>query len=202
MYDILTIADCNFSIQSLYPINYLRNVALRQATTPYTFLLDIDFLPMLGLYPYLKRVLSNLHMSEGNKALVVPAFESLRYRLNFPNSKADLLKMWDVGDLFTFRYHVWPKGHSATDYPKWRSATTPYKVNWEQDFEPYVVVKRDVPEFDLRFAGFGWNKVSHTMELEAQNYQFIVLPNAFVVHMPHAPSLDIAKYRANPLYKR
>lgn len=75
-------------------------------------------------------------------------------------------------------------------------------MNWEQDFEPYVVVRRDVPEFDLRFAGFGWNKVSHTMELEAQNYQFIVLPNAFVVHMPHAPSLDIAKYRANPLYKR
>lgn len=84
---------------------------------------------MLGLYPYLKRVMSTLHMSEGNKALVVPAFESLRYRLNFPESKADLLKMLDVGELFTFRFHVWAKGHSATDYPKWRSATTPYKVS-------------------------------------------------------------------------
>lgn len=76
----------------------------------------------------MKRVMSTLHMSEGNKALVVPAFESLRYRLNFPESKADLLKMLDVGELFTFRFHVWAKGHSATDYPKWRSATTPYKV--------------------------------------------------------------------------
>lgn len=121
-------ANLSYFFQSLYPINFLRNVALRQVTTPYVFLLDIDFLPMLGLYPYLKRVMSNLHMEEGNKALVVPAFESLRYRLNFPKSKADLLKMLDVGDLFTFRYHVWAKGHAATDYPKWRSATTPYKV--------------------------------------------------------------------------
>lgn len=59
---------------------------------------------------------------------MIPAFESLRYRLNFPKSKAELLKMLDVGDLFTFRYHVWAKGHAATNYPKWRSATTPYKV--------------------------------------------------------------------------
>ncbi|OXA53187.1 LARGE xylosyl- and glucuronyltransferase 2 [Folsomia candida] len=187
---------------SLYPVNFLRNVALRQVTTPFVFLIDIDFLPMLALYPYLKRVIPNLRMDEGNKALVVPAFESLRYRLNFPKSKAELLKMLDVGDLFTFRYHVWAKGHLPTDFTKWRSATTPYRVNWEPDFEPYLVLRRDVPEFDLRFAGFGWNKVSHIMELEAQGYQFIVLPNGYIVHTPHSPSLDIAKYRSNPLYKR
>lgn len=110
--------------------------------------------------------------------------------------------MLDVGDLFTFRYHVWPQGHAPTDFTRWRSATTPYKVNWSPDFEPYIVVRRDVPEFDLRFAGFGWNKVSHVMELEAQGYQFIVLPNGFIVHTPHSPSLDIAKYRSSPLYKR
>jgi len=48
-------------------VNFLRNVALGQVTTPYVFLVDIDFLPMLGLYPYLKKVISNLHMNEGNK---------------------------------------------------------------------------------------------------------------------------------------
>lgn len=76
------------------------------------------------------------------------------------------------------------------------------QVSWEPDFEPYIVVRREIPEYDLRFAGFGWNKVSHIMELEAEGYQFIVLPNAYVVHMPHAPSLDIAKYRSNTYYKR
>lgn len=63
---------------------------------------------------------------------------------------------------------MWPKGHAPTNYAKWRTATTPYKVEWEADFEPYVVVRRDCPEYDQRFVGFGWNKVSHIMELDAQ----------------------------------
>lgn len=32
-------------------------------------------------------------------------------------------------------------------------------MEWKQDFEPYIVVKKDVPEYDTRFVGFGWNKV-------------------------------------------
>lgn len=63
---------------------------------------------------------------------------------------------------------MWPKGHAPTNYAKWRTATTPYRVEWEPDFEPYVVVRRDCPEYDQRFVGFGWNKVSHIVELDAQ----------------------------------
>ena len=35
--------------------------------------------------------------------MVVPAFETQRYRLEFPKSKAELLSMLDMGTLFTFR---------------------------------------------------------------------------------------------------
>nr|KAG5699408.1 hypothetical protein BaRGS_016254 [Batillaria attramentaria] len=91
-----------------YPVNYLRNVALQQVRTPYIFLSDIDFLPMFGLYEYLKKAAT----------------------------------MMDID--------------------------TEKKVSWELDFEPYVVVRRDIPAFDQRFMGFGWNKVSHIMELDAQ----------------------------------
>lgn len=77
------------------------------------------------------------------------------------------------------------------------------QVQWEPDYEPYVVVRKNiVPEYDNRFVGFGWNKVSHIMELEAQGYSFIVLPNAFIIHMPHAPSFDIAKFRGSVQYRR
>ena len=38
------------------------------------------------------------------QALIVPAFETQRYRLTFPTSKAELLSMLDMGTLFTFRY--------------------------------------------------------------------------------------------------
>ncbi|XP_006865298.1 PREDICTED: glycosyltransferase-like protein LARGE1-like isoform X2 [Chrysochloris asiatica] len=135
-----------------YPVNLLRNVAMKHISTPYMFLSDIDFLPMYGLYEYL-------------------------------------------------RYHVWTKGHAPTNFAKWRTATTPYRVEWEADFEPYVVVRRGCPEYDRRFVGFGWNKVAHIMELDAQEYEFIVLPNAYMIHMPHAPSFDITKFRSNKQYR-
>ena len=70
--------------------------------------------------------------------------------------------------MFIFsRYHVWEKGHRATDYNKWRTATVPYTVKWELDFEPYIATHKDIPPFDQRFVGFGWNKVSHIMQLDA-----------------------------------
>ncbi|XP_060759617.1 xylosyl- and glucuronyltransferase LARGE1-like isoform X4 [Neoarius graeffei] len=184
-----------------YPVNLLRNVAMKQVNTPYMFLSDIDFLPMYGLYEYLRKSVVQLDMAHAKKALVVPAFETLRYRLSFPKSKAELLSQLDMGTLFTFRYHVWTKGHAPTNFAKWRTATTPYRVQWEADFEPYVMVRRDSPEYDRRFVGFGWNKVAHIMELDAQEYEFVVLPNAYMIHMPHAPSFDITKFRSNEQYR-
>ena len=73
----------------------------------------------------------------------------------------------------------------------------------EQDFEPYIVLPtRWAHKFDQRFVGFGWNKVSYTMELVARGFQYWVLPSVFLVHMPHAPSLDIAKFRSSKSYRR
>lgn len=187
---------------NFYPVNLLRNVGLQQVDTPYVFLSDVDFLPMYGLYPTLKKAIQAQNLQNEEKALVIPAFETQRYRITFPKSKAELLHMLDMGTLFTFRYHVWTKGHAPTNFAKWRTATTPYKVQWEPDFEPYIVVRASVPQYDTRFVGFGWNKVSHIMELESLGFQWVVLPNAFMVHMPHAPSFDIAKFRGSSQYRR
>lgn len=44
-----------------------------------------------------------LDLANSKKALVVPAFETLRYRLSYPKSKAELLSQLDMGTLFTFR---------------------------------------------------------------------------------------------------
>ncbi|ESO83480.1 hypothetical protein LOTGIDRAFT_176957, partial [Lottia gigantea] len=135
-----------------FPVNYLRNVALNQVRTPYVYLSDIDFLPMFGLYEYLKKAAPMMDLKEQKKALIapafetqryrltypksksellslaliVPAFETQRYRLTYPKSKSELLSMLHMGSLFTFRFHVWPQGHSPTNFDKWRTATTPY----------------------------------------------------------------------------
>uniref|UniRef100_G3TP39 LARGE xylosyl- and glucuronyltransferase 2 n=1 Tax=Loxodonta africana TaxID=9785 RepID=G3TP39_LOXAF len=186
----------------LYPVNHLRNVALAQARTSHVFLSDIDFLPAYSLYNYLRASIEQLDLSSQRKtALVVPAFESLHYRLSFPTSKAELLALLDAGSLHTFRYDVWPQGHTPTDYARWREAQAPYQVQWAADYEPYVVVPRECPRYDSRFVGFGWNKVAHIVELDAQEYEFLVLPEAFTIHMPHAPSLDISRFRSSPAYR-
>ena len=74
-------------------------------------------------------------------------------------------------------------GLKATDYQKWRTATILYKITWEPDFEPYIMVRWDIPECDSRFVGFGWNKVSHIMQLHAEGYEILVLPNSFIIHI-------------------
>lgn len=183
-----------------HPINELRNIALRYVNTPYVFLADADFLPMHDLYSTLKNYIGTFN-NMNKKALVVPAFETQRYRSSLPRNKKELLQMLDNKSIFTFRYDVWPVGHSPVNYAKWRTAQTPYKVKWQTDFEPYIVVQANVTEYDKRFLGFGWNKVSHIMELEAQGYDFIVLPNTFIIHKPHAPSADIGKFRNSPVYR-
>lgn len=182
-----------------YPVNHLRNVALSNVKTPYVYLSDIDFLPMRYVYYYIKEAIRVLGMNR--RALIVPAFESLLYRVDFPNNKSQLISMLHAGKLFTFRYHVWKQGHSPTNFEYWKTAKRPYRVKWAKDFEPYLVVSSNVSRYDERFVGFGWNKVSHVMELTAQGYELVVLPEAFMVHMPHAPSADIVSYRQSKHYR-
>ena len=55
------------SLQQFYPVNFLRNTALRQVTTPYVFLSDIDFLPMYGLYEYQRKAIAMVDMKASNK---------------------------------------------------------------------------------------------------------------------------------------
>ena len=61
--------------------------------------------------------------------------------------------------------------------------------------------------YDTRFVGFGWNKVrdklyhyhyhylkvSHMMALASMQYELLVLPDVFLVHLPHAPSHEITR---------
>ena len=75
-----------------YPVNYMRNVALSHARSPFVFLVDIDFVPNPGAYAYLTRIVLRemAQKSDGRVALVVPAFETLRYKFQFPHNRKAL----------------------------------------------------------------------------------------------------------------
>lgn len=113
---------------NFYPINRLRNIALENVNTPFVFLTDIDFLSAYLLYENLKYSLS-LEPQMDRKALIVPAFETQRYKIDFPKTKTELIEMLNIGILYTFRFHVWPNGHKPTDYQKWQKATKPYNIS-------------------------------------------------------------------------
>ncbi len=44
----------------MYPMNFLRNVALNNAHTKYVFLNDLDFIPSYGMHEYLVRLITEL----------------------------------------------------------------------------------------------------------------------------------------------
>ncbi|VDK76643.1 unnamed protein product [Litomosoides sigmodontis] len=76
-------------------------------------------------------------------------------------------------------------------------------VSWKTDYEPYIAVKRSgLPPYDQRFVGFGWNKVSHVMSLNAAGYEFTILPDAFIIHHPHVPSFEMVGYCLLPKYRK
>ena len=189
-----------FRAGDFYPVNYLRNVAMNFSLTETVFFSDADFLPMKDLDIYLRSWLSVLENSE-RKAFIVPAFETLQYRFSSPGDKPHLIRMWEDGLIDTFRHFEWPRGHAATNYTFWRESQSPYKVEWDMDYEPYVLLTKKGPLFDTRFVGFGWNKVSFIIELDAMDFEFWVLPDVFMIHLPHSPSLDVSHFRDSKKYR-
>uniref|UniRef100_A0A915PL69 Uncharacterized protein n=1 Tax=Setaria digitata TaxID=48799 RepID=A0A915PL69_9BILA len=187
-----------------YPINYLRNVALNNSNdASFVFLADVDFIPRPGLYPMLCEKLETTDLLN-KKAFVVPAFEYVGSHVpSVPHTKNALLAELNARRMQIFRRDLWIQGHAATDYDRWMRTDQEYSVLWRSDYEPYVVVRRSrLPPYDQRFVGFGWNKVSHAMSLNAAGYEFVVLPDAFLVHQPHLPSLEMARYRLLAMYRK
>ncbi|CAG9860970.1 unnamed protein product [Phyllotreta striolata] len=184
----------------VYPINILRNVGLRNVQTDYVFLADIDFLPSNNLYESLIKYIA-MNGSLKKKALIVPAFEAQTFLNQLPSNKEQLLEGLSNKSIIPFLSTIWAPGHTPTMYDIWKNSAKPYKVKWEVDYEPYIVVRSDVVEYDENFIGFGWNKVSHIMELEAQNYEFTVLPDVFIIHKTHTPSYDLGRFRTSSVYR-
>merc|ERR1712066_569230 len=50
--------------------------------------------------------------------------------------------------------------------------------------------KEQVPKYDERFRGYGMNKIIHLLSVDAEGFEFHVLPEAFVVAGYHERSKD------------
>ena len=77
--------------QGLYPINYLRNVALNNSVTDYVFLSDVDFIPVPGLHPYLQQNIE--------KGLLEQKDVSLRFSYNFHSMSLQKIVIQNVAKM-------------------------------------------------------------------------------------------------------
>ena len=64
------------SLQSYFPINYLRNVGVKYLATEYVFLVDIDLIPNKGLYDQLPAILQSFKSQEKAVSTRVPDFDT------------------------------------------------------------------------------------------------------------------------------
>jgi hypothetical protein len=187
-----------------FPVNRLRNIALKQCQSPYVLLHDIDFTvhPKLDM-ELLLQTESFFFNRSTRTAIVLPAFELHRkiesdFQWRMLRDKPGLDYLISKQVVVPFNMNSMPTsqedlsgfypGHSATDYPRWREAEDFYTIHyntsaWPYYYEPYVLLRKtDVIGFDESFVHYGFNKISFLHELAAAGTEFVVHPNLFVVH--------------------
>ncbi|KAI8368248.1 glycosyl-transferase for dystroglycan-domain-containing protein [Radiomyces spectabilis] len=171
-----------------YPINHLRNLAISAASTGFIFVFDADFLPSENLYNYVRKLLPTM---DSKTALVVPCYairESYRH-LPFPRTINDLRSLVDQN----IAYITDPgAGHGPTLAKEialaspMKQSTTGYEVCFESQWEPYYIVPKASPLYDVRFRNQGGDKQSHALQLNAEGYRFMVLHHVFMIHKDHS----------------
>ncbi|KAK9805256.1 hypothetical protein WJX72_009116 [[Myrmecia] bisecta] len=181
---------------ALYPFNALRNRALALVQTELVLLLDADFLPSLSLSAALAQpqALAELkRLADARFAVVLPAFATpdaapdatLVTRL-VGEGKPAAVAAFAAGQIVGFQLERYPKGHASTNYQRWVTAKKPYLTDYDEGYEPYLIVARKyIPWYDERFRGYGQDKVVQVLNM-AGWLQFVVHPTAFVVHQPHS----------------
>ena len=173
-----------FIIGPSYPINALRSLAHRYASTPYVFFTDIDFVSSYRMHAVMKQHLKKI----GNMdkiAIVIPAFEISNMTLTIPQNRSDMLKLLAKKKVRQFHEKVYFTGHAPTNYRKWKSVTKPYYVKFKDMYEPSLLLPTSVFSFDPRFVARFHNKASHSTQLHMAGFKFLVLHDCFVTHLPH-----------------
>ncbi|XP_015920345.1 xylosyl- and glucuronyltransferase LARGE2 [Parasteatoda tepidariorum] len=188
-----------------YPINSLRNIAMKNVKSKFMFLLDADFQPSPDFQQKFSASIKS-HSLNLKTAFVVPAFQYMELPQrgdNAPQTKEELLQLLHREDPFIapFRISESSDSHKNTDYWKWYRADKLYSLSMFCDkYEPYVILQKTdaIPFYDERFSGYGMNKVTHITELYAANYTFVVLPDVWVLHLPHKISSYAVGFLQNP----
>ncbi|GAX84389.1 hypothetical protein CEUSTIGMA_g11811.t1 [Chlamydomonas eustigma] len=181
----------------LYPVNSLRNYARMQVRTNLLSAIDVDMMISSSVgrafeHPATLKELTSA--VEDRQAVVLPAFEPQRQgpygRMvadeSCKASKENLAIKFKQKSVLQFKLKVFPRGHTPTNYTKWFQCTHPYKVRYQRMYEPwYIGNVKTAPFHDVKFRGYGLNKIAHVASLNYFNFTFLVHPDFWIIHRPH-----------------
>ncbi|EGG13592.1 putative glycosyltransferase [Cavenderia fasciculata] len=180
-----------FANKTRYPVNTLRNLSIKKASTKWVLLMDADFIPPLDLHDTIQTHVDRLELdSDHNQndlvSFVVPSFASSLPRFQLPDDKESFIQSVKSQTIVPTNLNVCPKCHSPTNYTRWYNESIPYEVEYQWIYEPFLVFRTDqVEPFDERLKGYGFDKNSHTFGMAVQGFTFMVLPDSWIVHMNH-----------------
>ncbi|KAG1674745.1 hypothetical protein FOA52_013581 [Chlamydomonas sp. UWO 241] len=198
----------NHLMYSMLPINSLRNTALLAATTPLVLMADADLMLASSLSEQLAKpsIFSEVAaIAAARNAIIVPTFETpeelrqdkaMLVAIEALHGDASALKAAvDDNQLQPFAAKTFYDGHKCTNFKQWYQATAPYKIRYTPACEPWMIADRShLPQWDVRYRGYGWNKVSHVAHVNETFAGMKVFPGLFMVHLPHRPSSALHTY--------
>jgi hypothetical protein len=175
-------------VSRAYPVNALRNAAWERARTSHVFYVDADFIPSADA----RRVLHE-NLPRTGEAVIVPVWDApisvlSTQMVRVPANKAVLLSQFGESRAIVraenTKFRTGPS-QSATDYARWVGVdnTSTYDVEYVPWYEPYAVVHRSAPRFAEEFEGYGNDKVSWWVHLDALGYRLRVAVVPFLVHV-------------------
>eukprot|EP01113_Clastostelium_recurvatum_P002875 TRINITY_DN11233_c0_g1_i1.p1 TRINITY_DN11233_c0_g1~~TRINITY_DN11233_c0_g1_i1.p1 ORF type:complete len:367 (+),score=52.29 TRINITY_DN11233_c0_g1_i1:30-1130(+) len=166
-----------------YPVNNLRNLAVRMATTPWVAMLDADFFPSEKMNKYLNDVVRS---SGPKSAFILPAFNSDLATEDMPRTKQDIMIALMEGKASIVNEKLCYKCHNVTNYRKWYFTDKPFQIYYRWVYEPFLVYNREAaPPFPTIFKGYGFDKNTWVYSLAILGWEFFVVPDAFITHRPH-----------------
>lgn len=173
----------------IYPQNHMRNLARKTTLSRYTYLVDVDTLPVKGMLHRLEHFLQQHIAKQCEKcAFVIPAFEVSRSE-KFPDDFSELASLVRRKKAQPFHQTVFKKNQAATDSRRWlkqaglsNRTRILYQIKYETLYEPFYVAQDHVPAHDTRFVGYGFTRNSQAYEMNAAGYRFLALAPIFSVH--------------------
>eukprot|EP00934_Nitzschia_sp_Nitz4_P007593 Nitzschia sp. Nitz4//scaffold49_size126201//61333//62142//NITZ4_003643-RA/size126201-processed-gene-0.97-mRNA-1//-1//CDS//3329553152//7583//frame0 len=136
----------------------------------------------------------HIHMEQPGRDTNI---ESLTTKIPNPVDREEAKYMWDAGIMEPFHLQKFKWGHQMTKFGQWyhwtiHRETIPesfFPTEYEPGFEPYFLGYKNqttiLPEYWPDFRGFGYNKYVYFLEADQMGFQFGVLSDFFVVHLPH-----------------